>query len=344
MRPSGDPLRISAVGSRFVAPPVGFAAFAAVAGLSPSALSSGGVRECSQGPAPASDGKPVHAGEAPGKQGVEMPWFPEFASAAQLARDEVREHGAADPVGEYLAALRAGDVRILEKVWPGDVEIDDPRGGRLRGHRKVRQFISSNVSWLAGHQARAETVAVTRADGRAVVELQTWLRHDGRELAWPVAVVAESPDDRSVIFRTYCSQWPRDERLHVRPPVLEPGQVQPGDVVGRYLAALARGDVDAVTGAFAPDGYFQSPSGRRYARGNGELRSFFERGFGAGGRIELQPCAVTDDGVRCAVEYNCLRWGIHDLPVQAGLGVYERGADGLLAAARAYDDIEAPAF
>jgi hypothetical protein len=51
---------------------------------------------------------------------------------------------------------------------------------------------------------------------------------------------------------------------------------------------------------------------------------------------------VTDDGVRCAVEYNCARWGIHDPPTQAGLGVYERGPDGLLAAARAYDDIEAP--
>ena len=51
---------------------------------------------------------------------------------------------------------------------------------------------------------------------------------------------------------------------------------------------------------------------------------------------------MTDDGVRCAVEYNCVRWGIHDLPPQAGLGVYERGADGLLTAARAYDDVEPP--
>jgi hypothetical protein len=51
---------------------------------------------------------------------------------------------------------------------------------------------------------------------------------------------------------------------------------------------------------------------------------------------------VTDDGVRCALEYNCVRWGSHDLPPQAGLGVYERGPDGLLAAARVYDDIEPP--
>ena len=51
---------------------------------------------------------------------------------------------------------------------------------------------------------------------------------------------------------------------------------------------------------------------------------------------------MTDDGVRCALEYNCVRWGSHDLPPQAGICVYERGPDGLLAAARVYDDIEAP--
>ena len=51
---------------------------------------------------------------------------------------------------------------------------------------------------------------------------------------------------------------------------------------------------------------------------------------------------VTDDGVRCALEYNLVRWGSHDLPPQAGLGVYERGTGGLLAAVRIYDDVEAP--
>ena len=68
---------------------------------------------------------------------------------------------------------------------------------------------------------------------------------------------------------------------------------------------------------------------------------FFARQFSSGG-FGLQDCAVTDDGVRCALEYNCVRWGRRDLPPQAGIGVYERGPDGLLAAARVYDDIEAP--
>jgi hypothetical protein len=43
------------------------------------------------------------------------------------------------------------------------------------------------------------------------------------------------------------------------------------------------------------------------------------------------------------VEYNFVRWGQHDLPPQAGIGVIERGPDGLLAAVRFYDDVAAPA-
>jgi len=176
-----------------------------------------------------------------------------------------------------------------------------------------------------------------------VVELLAHLDHNGRVLAWPVAVVAESPDDLSVVFRTYCSQWPVDERRHLRPPILQPGQAHPGDVVARYQDGLAAGDTEAVVSSFAPDGYFRGPFGPHYAhRGTDELRSFFTRCFSAGGGIGLQHCAVTDDGVRCALEYNCVRWGSHALPPQAGLGVYERGPDGLLAAARVYDDVESP--
>jgi hypothetical protein len=273
-----------------------------------------------------------------------MPWFPEFASAAELARSQTRAAGHADPVGQYLAALNQGSARDLETTWPGEVVIYDPHAGEVRGHRHVRQFVSRNLSWLASLHARTETVACTLVGGRAVVELLAHVDHEGRELAWPVAVVAESPDERSVVFRTYCSQWPLDEQRPVRPPILPSGNAHPGDVVGRYLAGLAAGDTEAVVATFAADGYFRGPFGPRYAhRGAAELRSFFARCFSAGGGIGLERCAVADDGVRCALEYNCVRWGSRDLPPQAGLGVYERGPDGLLAAVRVYDDVQPPA-
>ncbi len=265
------------------------------------------------------------------------------AVAVELARRQARAAGHADPVTQYLTALNKGDTHVLETAWPGQVVIYDPRAGEVRGHKQLRRFVSQNQSWLAEQHARIETVASTVAGRRAVVELLAQLADDRRELAWPVAVVAESPDEESVVFRTYCSQWPVDGRRHVRPPVLKPGPARPGNVVGRYQAALEAGDTEAIVSTFAPDGYFHEPIGPHYAhRGTGELRSFFTTCFSAGGGIGLQNCIVTDDGVRCAVEYNCVRWGRHDLPPQAGIGVYERGPDGLLAAVRVYDDVEAP--
>ena len=275
--------------------------------------------------------------------GSEMPWFPDFANAVELVRRQTRARGLADPVAQYFDALNNGDTHALEDVWPGEVVIYDPRVGEIRGHRQLRRFVRQNQSWLAERQARIETVASTVVGGRAVVELLAHLAGDGATLTWPVAVVAESPDDRSVVFRTYCSQWPVDGQRHLRPPILGMGDAHPGDVVGRYQAALDVGDAEAILDTFTPDGYFREPVGSHSThRGTPELRSFFTFCFSTGGGIGLQHCMVTDDGVRCALEYNCVRWGSHDLPAQAGIGVYERSPDGLLAAVRIYDDVEAP--
>ena len=272
-----------------------------------------------------------------------MPWFPDFAGAVELARKQSREAGQADPVGQYFTALSRGDTHALEDTWPGDVVVYDPTAGEIRGHRQLRRFVRRSRSLLDERHARVETVASTAAGDRAVVELLAHLVEDGRELAWPVAVVAESPDDRSVVFRSYFSRRAIDGRSHLRPPILKPGPATLGDVVGRYQAALAAGDIEAVVSTFATDGYYRESIGPHHThRGPAELRSYFRACFGAGGGIGLEHCAVTDDGVRCAVEYNCVRWGGHDLPPQAGIAVYERGTDGLLAAARVYDDVEAP--
>ena len=99
-----------------------------------------------------------------------MPWFPDFVSAAELARRQTRAAGQADPVGQYFTALNKGDTRALENVWPGEVVVYDPRAGQIRGHKQLRRFVSQNQSWLAGRHARIETVASTCAGGRAVVE------------------------------------------------------------------------------------------------------------------------------------------------------------------------------
>src|SRR5262245_13341461 len=265
-----------------------------------------------------------------------MPWFPEFSHAIELARRGAQAQGREDPVAQYLKALNDGGPRTLERVWPGEVVIHDPRAGEIRGHRQLRTFIHDNRVWMTAHESRINAFASISVGQRAVVELMAHILHNGTEVAWPMAVVAESPDERSVDFRTYCSQWPVDGVRHVRPPVLEAGEVGTRDVVARQLEALARGDLESLVANFAPDGYVREPIGPDSVhRGPDELRAYYAGRFG-NGHISLQPCAAVDDGVRCALEYNLIGLGAP----QAALAVFERTPDGLLAAIRLYDDID----
>jgi hypothetical protein len=269
-----------------------------------------------------------------------VPWFPDFANAAELARRSIRAAGHADPVAQYLAALADGSTGDLRTVWPGGVVVQDPRGGEVRGHHDLRRFVNQSQQTLAARHARVETVASTAVDGRAAVELSVHL--DG-DVVWPVAVVAESPDPMSIVFRTYCSQVPIDGRRHVRAPLLPPDADQPADVVGRHVAALEAGDVDVLVSTFTPDGYVREAVGApEVHRGPDAIRSYYATQFGAAGGEGFRCCRVTDDGVRCAVEYTCDSWGQRPIPPQAGIAVYERDPGGLLAAVRLYDDIEAP--
>src|SRR3954452_1056505 len=217
--------------------------------------------------------------------GVGMPWFPDFTNAVELARRETRAAGLADPAMQYLRALNEGDAGVLETVWPGEVVVYDPRAGVIRGHRRLHQFVRSNHSWFAARHTEVETIASTCASGRAVLELMAHLDgDDGQRIDWPVAVVCESLDERSVVFRSYCSQVPVDGRHHVRPAILPPGDARPPDIVSRYLVALDAGDADAIVTTFLPDGSYRGPVGPHTDhRGAADLLAFFTTHVGAGG-------------------------------------------------------------
>ena len=152
-----------------------------------------------------------------------MPGFPDFVAAVELTRQEPHAAGHADAVAHYFAALDSGDIHGLEALWPGNVVVYDPRAGEIRGHKRLRRFVRENKAWMTEHRASIETVASTSAGGRAVVELLAHVDRDGQKVPWPLAVVAESPDEWSVVLRTYCSQWPVTGQRPVRAPILEPG-------------------------------------------------------------------------------------------------------------------------
>ena len=86
-----------------------------------------------------------------------------------------------------------------------------------------------------------------------------------------------------------------------------------------------------------------TPSGAAYLhRGTEVLRELCAHMFANGGGIGLEHCTLTDDGARCAIEHNGVRWGDTEISHQPGVAVYKRGSSGLLSAARICDDVEPP--
>lgn len=260
------------------------------------------------------------------------------------ARVAVEEHAT---LGRYYPALVAGDWTDVRALFSDEPDLDDPRHGRVRGADALRAFLIETDAWLGERAARWEPVAGTRTRDRQVEEGVLHLEEPGgRRVALPVALVGErAPGGGYARVRVYHSMWPLSGRHCVRAPLLEPNAalVLP-DSVGLYQAALAMGDVDGVLESFEPgDAYAREPSGGTYLHSGAQgLRAFYSALFSAGGGIPLGHCTVTDDGVRCAVEYVVTRWGSTPLPPQAGVAVYERGSTGRLHAARIYDDVEPP--
>ena len=253
--------------------------------------------------------------------------------------------GQADPVAEYLSALQNGDVRDLETVWPGDVVIHDPRAGDIRGHNQLRQFVRDNQSWWAQRHATIETVASTSVGNRAVVELRARLADSEGQASGLAVGGRRRVAGRSVGGVPHLLQ-PAAGRRETAPAATHPRERRcvPGDIVARYLAALEAGDAEAIVRTFAADGYLREPFGlpRHTPRRPPSCGRTSPGVSSAGGGILLEHCAMTDDGTRCALEYNCVRWGARRLAPQAGIAVFERGPDGLLQRARIYDDMEPP--
>ena len=104
----------------------------------------------------------------------------QFANAAELARQQARASGLADPVGQYFTALNRGDTRLLEDVWPGRVVVFDPRAGQVHGHHQLRRFVNDNRTWQAERHIRIDTVATTQAGDRAVAVAARASRRHGR--------------------------------------------------------------------------------------------------------------------------------------------------------------------
>lgn len=248
------------------------------------------------------------------------------------------------PAARYLELLVAGRVEAVAALFAGEPQVDDPLVGRVRGRAELARLVRHGHGWLDEAAATVEPLAEARTDQRAVAEATLSLALERGDVDLPVCVVADLADGLATALRVYHSTWPLSGGHALRPQLLPGRDLHLPAPVDAYQAALAAGDVDAVVACFEPEGAFREPAGAAFRHaGHDALARGYAGLFAAGGGIPLVHCTVTDDGTRCAVEYAVVRWGPVEVPPQAGVAVYERGASGLLREARVYDDLDPPA-
>jgi len=271
-----------------------------------------------------------------------MPWIPELFSAPVLEQFEEKQQREVAIV-PYFDGLMAGELGALVDSFAGEPQLQHPLRGRIRGVRAFEAFIAETSESLARRNVSVSDVERVVMERRGFEEVV--LEFDGEDgrIGLPHAMVADHDSrGRLTELRIYFSSWPLTGRHANRPPLLQrDAELRESDVVGEYQHALAAGELDAILATFEADGYAREPAGGEHVhRGFDGLRAFYERLFSAGGGIPLEHCATIDDGHSCALEY--VRWGQTELPPQAGVAVYVRGAGGKLAAARIYDDVDPP--
>jgi len=273
-----------------------------------------------------------------------VPWMPELFTVPALQKLEEKRHRQFETV-PYFDGVVTGQFDALVESFAGEPELYHPIRGRIRGERAFRQYLADTNAWLSERNISIEDVEhITRGRG-GFEEVVLHLDGGNGPIGLPVAITGNRlPDGRIVELRIYYSSRPLVGTHLNRAPLLQPDpDVRTSDVIADYQRALAAGDVDAIVAAFEPDGYAREPGGaERVHTGPDALRAFYERRFSNGGGIQLEHCAVVDDGRACVLEYNLVRWGKTELPPEAGMAVYIRGESGKLAAARTYDDVNPP--
>ena len=166
-------------------------------------------------------------------------------------------------------------------------------------------------------EAVVENVALRLTPTRTVEEVVVRLFADSGEQVEPVAIVSHRNPDRTLkVIRVYHSMWPITGEHRARSP-LPPAdpELHAEGTPGVYQRALAEGDLAGIMGTFETDGYAREPSGGAYLdRGAEGLREQYAHLFANGGGIGLEHCTLTNDGVGCAIEYNCVRWGVSEIP------------------------------
>ena len=247
-------------------------------------------------------------------------------------------------LARFVPALLKGTREPLLALFPGadGPEVHDPRTGAVAGAEAFGEWVARTHRWLVGARAEWEAGPAILTRLRVVEEGTLSLHPDGGALTLPLALVGACAPGRGVFrVRLYHALRPGLGTPEVRPRLVppRPGLALPM-VVGRWMAALAAADVEGALSAFETLGRVRDADGAAH-RGREAVRAFHRAVFALGG-VALEPCTVTDDGKRCAVEFVLARRGGRTVAPRPGLLVCERSPSGLLREVRLYDDLAPP--
>ena len=257
-----------------------------------------------------------------------------------------------------IEGLIDGDLALVRSLYSGPVDIDDP----FAGHVVEGAFEAMVASWRPVRGATVESLVTThstQADGYVGTELELRLLIDGRSRRLSIVAVSEvAADGQLERTRLYYRRANIDLQQHYRDRMLQDEiDVQFPPIVEKYQQALLERNTQEFIATFAQDGYFDGHGGPvdqgegvlvdlslgqgmgRYVghdelyRGIGQM---MEIGSAESPKGRLEHVNAFTDGTTTVLEFNILR--PEENRIHAGVACYEVSADGLMQAARVYDE------
>jgi hypothetical protein len=244
----------------------------------------------------------------------------------------------------FYQDLEKGDAGRLLSIFEGEPSIDTPLDGEVRGAEAFSAFVKRQGDWLTERKARIRVINSIHAPERVVIEFVTDLVDGTRAISLPIALVADTGEEKVTGIRICHSTYPLYGEHMTRKPMLEPRRdLREPEVIREYMRGLAGRDSGPVLSLFAPGAYVREPSGDEYKhQGEEALKAFYDSALRSGG-IPLKHCTATFDGKTFAVEFTVDRWGETRLENQAGMAVYQLTDDARkIEAVRIYDDVTPP--
>jgi hypothetical protein len=257
-----------------------------------------------------------------------------------------------------IEGLIAGDLPLVRSLYAGPADIDDP----FAGHVVEGAFERMVASWRPVQGATVESLTTTHsteADGYVGTELELRLLIDGRPRKLSIVAVSEVAQDGQLErTRLYYRRANIDLKQHYRDRMLQDEvQVKFHPTVEKYQKALLERRTEEFIATFAEDGYFDGHGGPvdqqegvlvdlslgqgmglyvghdELYRGIGQM---MEIGSAESPKGRLEHVNAFSDGTTTVLEFNILR--PEENRVHAGVACYEVNKDGLMQAARVYDE------